>query len=295
LEPIVLRRRIRAAPELGPYLNGGRDMKQATQVPFETLYEEWHDWMRQSRNLAPNTIHLYGRTVLQAHEDLGDLLGQTTESLEAWARSRGGQAGTYNNRVCALTSFYRFLVKTKRLPANPATEMDRPKQPKRLPKPVQALASVLAQADLEDARANEKGSIQRRVGETRDMIVFLCETGLRIHEAVACNWPVPCPTEMTITGKGRKEAMIPITQKAQNAWNRLEGKWPIGARATQRRFERLGISPHMCRHWRATSLVQAGVDIGTVSKIMRHEGVNTTMGYSAFATEQFREALGKVG
>lgn len=272
------------------------DLRVVPVETFEQAFQAWLDWMNY-RELSPNTIKLYSRTVEVAQVELGDLRDLEQEELDAWIQAKGGKAGTKGNRICALTSFYRFLVKTKRRIDNPATELERPKLHKRLPKPVENLEAALKRLDEEDEIANIKGAIPRRVGETRDMAVFLCETGLRIHEAVKCNWPVPCPTEMTIIGKGSKEAMIPITQKAQDAWNRLDGKWPIGARATQRRFEKAGelaFTPHQCRHWRATSLVRAGVPIATVSKIMRHENIQTTMGYSQFAQDMFREALALV-
>lgn len=267
-------------------------MEQATRSTLDShdaLEIEWRTWM-DFKGMSPNTIKLYSRTVEKAHAALGELRGQTTESLDAWVQAQGGKPGTVANRISGLTCFYRFLVKTKRLETNPATELDRPRQHKGVPKPVKDLEAVLKAADRADALANDKGSIPRRLGETRDMLVFLAYTGLRIHEAVKCDWPVPCPSEALIVGKGNKEAMVQIPPKAREAWDRL-GRWPIGARATQRRFEKLGTHPHACRHWRATSLVQAGAEIGVVSKIMRHSSVQTTMGYSAYAQEQMRSAL----
>lgn len=281
-------------------------MQEATQAVTEVrptsspgvLIDAWETWMDRTRNLSPNTRQMYRRTVEVFSSDVPKFLKAEEKTIQAWLQAQGGQAGTFNNRVSALTSFYRWAKKSKLRKDNPCTDLDRPKQHKRLPKPVKRLNEALKALDDADRRANEYGPFPRRVGQTRDMAVFLCETGLRIHEAVACNWPVPCPDEMPIIGKDSKEAMLPITQKAQDAWNRLGGKWPIGARATQRRFEKAGpvlaFTPHQCRHWRATSLIQAGVPIATVSKIMRHSSIQTTMGYSEFAQDQYREALAMV-
>lgn len=259
------------------------------------LLERWTVWMDRTKNLSPNTIRLYSRAVELFSQETEDFLYATEDQIQAWLEAKGGQAGTFNNRVSGLASFYRWARKQKLILSNPCDELDRPKQHKRMPKPVEDLEATLLAADAADHKANIRGSVLRRVGETRDMIVFLAYTGLRIHEAVKCDWPVPCPEEAFVIGKGSKEELMQIPDKARDAWNRLGGKWPIGARATQRRFEKVDIHPHQCRHWRATSLVRAGVEIGTVSKIMRHSSVNTTMGYSAFQKEQFREALGKVG
>lgn len=257
------------------------------------LLAEWHTWMEVSRGLSPNTRKLYGRTVEAAAKDLGDLLEQSTESLERWVQGKKGQAGTVANRISALTSFYRFLVKTKRLPANPASELDRPRQRRGVPKPVANLDEVLDLLDEVDRKANLWGASERQVGESRAMAVVLAETGLRIHEAVALEVPVPCPRSVPIIGKGNKEAIILLTEKAREALDFLGGRWPIGARATQRRFEKAGIHPHALRHTFATRLVQKGVEIGTVSKLCRHSSPQVTMIYAQYNSDLLWAALEK--
>lgn len=257
------------------------------------LLADWDTWMEVSKGLSPNTRKLYSRTVQAAAKDLGDLLEQSTGSLERWVQSKKGASGTVANRISALTSFYRFLVKTKRIPANPASELDRPRQRRGVPKPVADLESVLEKLDEVDRRANLWGASERKVGESRAMAVFLAETGLRIHEAVALEVPVPCPRSVPIVGKGNKEAIILITSAAREAMDFLGGKWPIGARATQRRFEKAGIHPHALRHTFATRLVQKGVEIGTVSKLCRHSSPQVTMIYAQYNSDLLWAALEK--
>lgn len=262
------------------------------QAGESDLIAEWNIWMDVSRGLSKNTRTLYTRTVECAARDLENLPSQTTESLERWVQGKKGSPGTVANRISALTSFYRFLVKTKRIPANPASELDRPRQRRGVPKPVENLDGVLALLDEVDRKANLWGASERKVGESRAMAVVLAETGLRIHEAVALEVPVPCPRSAPIVGKGNKEAIILFNSEAREAMDFLGGRWPIGARATQRRFEKAGIHPHQLRHTRATSLVQKGVEIGTISKIMRHSSPSVTMIYAAYDETIMRAALG---
>ena len=261
--------------------------------PGESYLADWDTWMEVSRGLSPNTRKLYRRSVESAQRDLGDLLEQTTESLERWVQSKKGSAGTVANRISALTSYYRFLVKSKHLPANPASELDRPRQRRGVPKPVADLDKVLDLLDEVDRRANLWGASERKVGESRAMATFLAETGLRIHEAVALEVPGPCPRSVPIIGKGNKEAIILLTESAREAMDFLGGRWPIGARATQRRFKKAGTHPHAFRHLFATRLVQKGVEIGTVSKLCRHSSPAITMGYAAYATDLLWAALEK--
>jgi integrase/recombinase XerD len=257
----------------------------------DQLMAEWRTWMDVSRGLLPSTIRLYTRTVEQAWDDLGDLKDLPSEVLERWVQGKGGRSGTVANRICALTSFYRFLVKTKRRSENPASELDRPKLHRGVPKPVEDLEAVLARMDAEDERANTWGAIPRPVGQTRMMAQFLANTGLRIHEAVAMAIPVPAPSSVTIIGKGHKEAIVQLNAKAREASDFLGGVWPIGARATQRRFEKVGIHPHALRHTFCTNLVRKGVEIGTVSKLARHSSPTVTMTYAQYAQDQMSAAV----
>jgi integrase/recombinase XerD len=257
----------------------------------ESLISQWETWMTQSRGLLPNTRRLYKRTVETAYAEIGNLETLSAEVLEAWLQVKGGAAGTYSNRICALNSFYCFLVKTKRRTDNPALELDRPKQRRGVPKPIENLAEVYRKMDFEDHRANIYGAIPRPVGQTRMMAQFLANTGLRIHEAVALEVPVPCPPVITIIGKGHKEARVQLNAKAREALDFLEGRWPIGARATQRRFEKVGVHPHAFRHTFATNLVKKGIEIGTVSKLCRHSSPSTTMIYAQYADDQLKEAV----
>lgn len=260
-----------------------------TSVP--ELIAQWDRWMTQSRGLLPNTRRLYIRSVQVAYSDIGELETASTEILEAWLIQKGGKAGTYANRICALTSFYRFLQKTRRRDDNPASELDRPKQHRGVPKPIEDLDAIYEALDAADIKANACGVHPRPEGQTRAMATFLANSGLRIHEAVALNVPVPAPRAITVLGKGSKEAMVPLNAKAREALDFLGGTWPIGARATQRRLEKVGVHPHKFRHTFCTNLVKAGIEIGTVSKLARHSSPTTTMIYAAYAQSKLEEAV----
>lgn len=250
------------------------------------LEAEWVIWMQISKGLLPNTIRLYTKVIQEAQRAIPDLPHASTEELERWVQTRGGKASTTSNRISALTSYYRFLVKTKRRPDNPAAEMDRPKRRKGVPKPVRDLEGALEILDRYDAKVEG-----RRVGETRDMATFIAETGLRISEACAIELKGPCPDQMTIIGKGHKERFVLFTPAARDAIDRLGGRLGIGSRAIQRRFERAEFHPHQLRHWRATSLVKKGTEIGTISKIMGHSSPAITMVYAEYDTQTMRNAL----
>lgn len=257
-------------------------------------YREWLEWMSKEKGLAPASIKLYSRVVQVFEQEVGEPSAAETEDIRAWLHSKRGSAGTFGNRLSGLRSYYRFLVRTKQRLDDPTLGIDAPKRKKGLPKPVRDLPATLEKLDEIDRNANLWGHEPRPVGQSRAMAVFLCETGLRIHEAVNLNVTCPAPAELQVFGKGAKDAMIPLTDKAREALDFLGGHWPIKARATQRRFEKAGFSPHQCRHYRGTSMAEARCDLGDIQHMLRHSSPATTLIYAAWSTDRVRDALAKV-
>lgn len=258
-------------------------------------YEEWIVWMKAEKGLLPATIRLYTRTIQRFEIEVGEPSAAETEDIRDWLHSKAESSpSSFGNRVSALRCYFRFLVRTKQRIDDPTMGIDAPKRHKGLPKPVKDLPETLAKLDEIDRKANFWSGTPRPIGQSRAMAVVLCETGLRIHEAVQLNVPVPAPAQLQVHGKGAKDAMIPLTDKAREALDFLGGVWPIGARATQRRFEKAGFHPHQCRHWRGTSMAEAGADLGDIQHMLRHSPPATTLTYAAWSVDRVRDALSKV-
>ena len=210
---------------------------------------DWERYLTIERGLKPSSRRLYLRVLEDVRDEVGDPVTLEEEDLRAWLRQRGGKPGTVGNRISALQSFYGFLVKSRVRRDNPSAALERPRGPERHPDPVDDLDDLLPKLDEVDRKANASGASSRRVGETRDMAIFLAETGMRIGEAVKCDWPTPCPPEIAVEGRGHQETTVSVSEKARAAWDRLGGTWPCGARASQRRFEKVDVHPHQFRHW----------------------------------------------
>jgi integrase len=209
---------------------------------------DWQRYLSGEKDRSENTVRLYTATLEALQREVGEPETLSTPDLRRWLQSRPGQAGTVANRISALKSYYQYLVRFGVRKDDPSSDLVAPRHRPPPGKPVDDLAAILDRLDEEDRRANRTGVIPRRVGESRDMAIFLAETGLRISEAVKCEWPLPCPPEAVVV-RGRKSERVTLSQAARDAWDSLEGKWPIGARATQRRFEKLNFNPHQLRHW----------------------------------------------
>lgn len=260
----------------------------------------WCHYLTREKGLSPTSITVYRRWVTQLSEHTGDdprMLN--TETIRRWLHSAGGSTATFASRISGLNSFYKWMVTTHQRLDNPMTGIEAPKRRKGLPRPVENLEAAYVVLDELDRRNNRNAEKMkclkpRFVGESRMMMVFLCETGLRISEAVSLSVPIPVPSQVRVVGKGGKHAIIPLTNKAQEALNFLGGKWPLNARGTQRRFYEAGFSPHQCRHWRGTSMASAGVDLGDIRAMLRHSSADTTLGYAAWSVDRVRDALERV-
>ena len=139
---------------------------------------------------------------------------------------------------------------------------------------------------------------------TRDLFLFLSNTGLRVSEFVNLKW-IDIETDfssLSIIGKGRKRRAIPLNKKAQQVLHRrLQDKrdfeFAFLSKSSNPKFNgqpmtrrglyetcagvarRVGIpafGPHAFRHWFATQLLIKGLPIIKVSMLMGHASTRLT-------------------
>ena len=206
-------------------------------------------------------------------------------------RKRNGQPLTVTAQLgllLPLQAWFKWMTKQNHLLYNPAADLDLPRKPKALPKGLLTVAeveTVLAQADP----ASHAGLRARAILET------LYSTGIRRMEVVNLTL-FDVDTErgalMVRLGKGAKDRLVPLSprllQELRAYWRRWR-PWPWlfpGARPdthlsvgqVQRLFaaalRRSGLgkpaSMHTLRHSYATHLLEAGVDVVTLQRILGH-------------------------
>jgi integrase/recombinase XerD len=221
---------------------------------------------------------------------------------------------TVARKVAALKSFCAFLLDHGDLTSNPTAQIDSPRAPKPVPKPmsteeVDALLAVPLNSDTPEA--------------TRDasMLQLMYATGMRVTELVSLNLDslhlVPPPAYVRCVGKGAKERTIPVHSEAVSALERylddsrpalLKGR-PQSALFVNRRGERLTrqgfwlilkgyartaginshVTPHTLRHSFATHLLRGGASVRDVQELLGHANVSTTQVYTQLADEHLRE------
>lgn len=213
----------------------------------------WLTWLEHEKGRQPTTRKLYERTLQILESDtsgLGPLETLETSDLRSWLHSKGGSPGTWGNRVAALRSFYGYLVERNVRIDDPSRRLEVPKGKPLAREPVRDLSAKLRELDELDAKRD------RRVGESRDMAVFLAYSGMRISDACGLSLKPPVPDKIVISSGGRRDRTIELPFEARSALDKLGGSFGIGARALQRRFEKVGFHPDQLRHWHRVNVAE---------------------------------------
>jgi len=149
-----------------------------------------------------------------------------------------------------------------------------------------------------------------------NQIAFALGTCLRLSEQFCLRWDLVNFEDSVLSlplPKGNKTRRVPLSEEAKTILRKefSDSPWvfpdpmnpltPLGRHAPSKAFKkvlkRLGIknaSWHTLRHTGASRLLRAGVDIFTVSKILGHSTIQTTMRYLHLVKDQLHDAVNKV-
>jgi len=148
-------------------------------------------------------------------------------------------------------------------------------------------------------------------GSVADMMLFIMYTGCRPIEVCNLKWEDVSYQRKIIELKGRKggvDTTLPMSCGAETILRRQhEGKELVFSGIDNKRYIRTARKhanaaglpathrPCYClRHWYATEMVAQGVDIFTVSRLLGHTDVKTTMRYAEARQKSLVEAVDKI-
>ncbi|HEX9563179.1 MAG TPA: tyrosine recombinase XerC [Gemmatimonadaceae bacterium] len=289
--------------------------------------------LAKERDLSPNTLRAYGRDLasfeafLRSHYGtqswvwsdvdrlaLRGFLGQLTRqglSRRSIARS-----------LSAVRTFFRFLHREDVVEANPARAVASPKLDRYLPAWLD-LSQVERLFDMAELRAKEGGFAGVR---NLAIIELFYSTGIRLSELHGVNRGDLdlIAQQVKVRGKGRKERIIPVGDRASLALRNYESRrddlarrigptadrlaWflaPSGRRLSVRGIqsavtgflkrldEDAGLSTHSLRHSFATHLLDAGADLRAVQELLGHASISTTQIYTHTSVERLRQVYKK--
>ncbi len=222
-------------------------------------------------------------------------------------------ARTQARILSGIRSFYRFLVLDGYLKDDPTELLENPQVGLHLPE----YLTTEEVDQLENAIDLSKWEGQRN----KAIIEVLFSCGLRVSELVNLKLSNLFEEEkfVRILGKGNKERLVPISQKALDelhAWYGDRNKMNIkpgeedyvflnrrGAHLTRtmilimiKQYAIMAgitktISPHTLRHSFATALLKGGADLRVIQAMLGHEDIGTTEVYTHLEDSDLRKAI----
>lgn len=276
---------------------------------FISMFEEY---LRVEKNSSPHTVEAYIRDMNQFEAFLaGQKCGDRIADLDHLTirRYMGSlykieKKSSIGRKLSSIRSFFDFMMKKGHTASNPARMVSIPKREKTLPSFI----------SVDEAFALMEPPIVPSRGQLRDMAILelLYSSGLRVSELAGLEMNDVDLKEgiLKVMGKGRKERIVPIGEKAVRAidiylsdrLNILSRNKPIsedpmfvnlrGGRLTQRSVERIvkkyaerltggkRVTPHSLRHTFATHLLNNGADLRGIQEMLGHASLSTTQKYT---------------
>lgn len=267
------------------------------------LIERYLEMLSVERGAARNTILAYRNDLETASAHLRGLEGADAEHLRAlsahWAALSPSSVA---RKLSALRGFYAFLESEGMRPDNPAEGIARPGLRRPLPRILShdEVARLFSVAE-EKAGAEPAPRLALRL---LALLELLYGSGLRASELVSLprNSIHPDRPFLILKGKGGKERLVPVSDRARMAAARWADHVPTGqpwlfpsgkshlsrvrlfqmvrALGASAGIEPSRLSPHVLRHAFATHLLSGGADLRALQTMLGHADIGTTQIYT---------------
>ncbi|MFH0877291.1 MAG: site-specific tyrosine recombinase XerD [Candidatus Omnitrophota bacterium] len=268
------------------------------------------DYLNVERGLARNTIISYRRDLASylkfleavAKKNVAASSRDDIRDFMLHEKDKGLSVNSIARSLASLRMFYRFLARERLIKADVSSYIDTPKLWKRIP-------DVLSFQDAEKLVEAPDLNVSQGIRD-RAILEIMYATGMRVSEVSYLKLSdvnrevgfVRC------VGKGRKERIIPLGQKAIVALTRYlekvrsqqakaenvvelflnrSGKrisrislWKLVKAYAKKAHIHKEIHPHILRHSFATHLLERGADLRSVQEMLGHANISTTQIYT---------------
>lgn len=279
-------------------------------MDMDMLIVQYLEYLVVEKGLAANTIAAYRRDLgkLQQHVEsetgrrLIDADQNAIMSFVSAVRREGASPRSVSRMISAVRGFYKYLLLTKRIQADPTINVESPRPERRLP-------GVMTEDEVDRLLSFPAGPGPLAIRD-QAILELMYAAGLRASEVISLRVNdvhlelgyVRC------IGKGSKERIVPIGSKAITALERYitgprnslvaqtgsrslflnsrgeglsrQGLWKlIKARVRAAGITRR-VTPHTLRHSFATHLLSHGADLRSVQEMLGHADISTTQIYT---------------
>jgi integrase/recombinase XerD len=292
--------------------------------------EQYVRWLLVTKDLSPHTIRAYDGDVAAFERHVGNaLVGEIQrEHLIAFIeeqRSAGLAPRSIRRRASGVRGFCKWLLAQRLMESDPwagtRVSVGRSRELPRL-LTSQELAGLLSwlrqSAAVQETFACEPLA-RPHEATTLLAVALMVATGMRVNEAVSivCHDIDLAGRSLRIVGKGRRERQVFLTndwihdlmraylrtrealhvEQPQLLFNRQ--RQPLTAAAMRVRLIAAAraaglasrVTPHMLRHTAATQLIEAGVDIRYIQRLLGHASLTTTEIYTHVSDRALRRVV----
>ncbi len=272
------------------------------------IISQYLEYLELEKGLSPNTIDAYRRDLYDFAGGVENLAKVDRISINTYIRTlkeRKLAPSSIIRKVASLRGFFKWATAMNILEKNPASTLEQPKVPQRLPK-------VISLKEIEEMIRSNLSPLEGVMME----LLYSC--GLRVSELVSLKLSDIDLSSKYVRcfGKGSKERIIPFGTKALEAVktylperelifkkynlnskrllvfdngrfvNRQDVYTLIHARG---KLIHKNISPHTLRHSFATHLLENGADLRVVQELLGHSDVSTTQLYTHISKKRLKD------
>lgn len=288
--------------------------------------EDFKGYILVEKNFSEHTAKAYCSDILSYLIWLGDEGCEQADSSKVkdylhFIQKFDYKKTTIARKIASIRTFYKYLSREKKIENNPAQNLISPKRPKTLPK-------FLSMEEVEEILNNI--NISTPAGyRNRAILELLWASGMRVSELSNLNFGNLNleNNEITVFGKGAKERIILITDRAKSYLEKyIEYARPLvakgydvptvndespvfinktGYRLQTRMIRNVineivekielpkKVTPHMFRHSFATHLIENGADLRVVQELLGHASISNTQIYTHISMQHMKEVYDK--
>lgn len=281
------------------------------------LIDRFLEMMAAERGVAGNTLSAYRSDLTSASKLLAGKLSEADGSALADLASNWGDLANSSvaRKASALRRFFGFLHEDGLRMDDPSAALPKPAHARGLPKILDQheVEMLFKSIELRMSRSSPIASDYRLSA----LVELLYGSGLRASELVALprTSVVSDRPFIILMGKGSKERLVPISDRARHAvsaWHmfvpqdarflfpsrkghisRIRLYQIIKALAAESGLDPAKVSPHVLRHAFATHLLAGGANLRALQAMLGHADIATTQIYTHVDASRLVELVNK--
>ncbi len=282
--------------------------------------DKFLDYLLQVKRYSSRTIISYRidinqfESFLKEHYDIDDVREASPLMVRTWFAGLidgGNSRNTFNRKLSALRSLYKYLFSAGVIKTNPIEKISAIKKSRRLPVYVEEenLETMLDPDNFDNSFAGLRD---------RFIMELFYSTGMRLSELIELKHADVDrgKRQVRISGKGKKQRIVPMLDGLMRLYDKYSdqklkefGVLPSGHifitnkgaklypgfvyRRVNYHLSRVSTktrkSPHVMRHSFATHMLNRGADLNAIKELLGHSNLSATQVYTHNTVEKIKQ------